>query len=136
MTRKQDAINKMHEAIEQLYKYRGIYYNEYVYVYIPKNITIKEINERTQSYINELSKPLQPATEKQINYIASLAKVFEETKDKFVSAKLNKFQASELIKIYKEMNSLLYDNSGYAMSKETWEEFDRDIDYILSHTTM
>lgn len=136
MTKKQNAINEMNKAVELLYKYRGIPYNEYSDVCISKRETIKDINQKTQSFLNELNIHLQPATEKQINYIASLASKFNKTKDMFLNARLNKYQASVLIEIYIEMNDLLHDNSMYAMSKETWDEFDKDIEFILSHKTL
>lgn len=130
LSKRKEAINIACITYENLCKYRGIPCDVETGFYIGRNWTLAQINSVTESFLFSLNEPLQPATEKQMNYILSLAK---EWKDEhlFKDVQLNKYQASELIKIYKEANELLYSHYPIANCNETWVEIDRKIEKIL-----
>lgn len=132
MTRKQKAINEACEAFEALWKYRGVRKNVDIDLYIPSNATIRQIEYIRDNLLKSAKEPLQPATDKQISYLLVLSKDYEDENERIKKAKLNKFQASALIKWYKYTEQLLYSRLPIACCEETYKEIDEEIDYILS----
>lgn len=78
MTKKQDAINRACTAFEKLCKYKGITCDVDTDLYIRPGATIKEIESIAANYLECCNIPLQPATEKQINYLLILSKYYKE----------------------------------------------------------
>lgn len=134
-TKRQQAISKACEAYEALCKYRGVPCDIETGFYIGKNFTISQINGINTEFTEKLKETLQPATEKQMAYIKALAKDWNDEK-LFDNVNLNKYQASELIKLYKYANDLLYSHYPIALQNGTWEEIDNNIKEIIDNKTL
>ena len=131
ITRRQSAIKEACNAYEDLCKYRGIPCDIETGFYISKNYTIEQITSIKNRYERLIGESLQPASEKQIDYIKKLAKEFKEER-LFENVTINKYQASYLIELYKYANDLLYSNCPIAFQNETWDKIDEDIEFILN----
>lgn len=129
MKRKTLLINECFEAYKSLCEHRGVPFHA-TDIYINSKKTMQEIENIRLSILNKCDEKLDPATQKQMNFIYSLANNFDEA-NKFNNIKLNKYQASYLIKLYKDAKDLLYSNCTFSMSLETWEEIDSEINYII-----
>lgn len=134
-TKRQQAVSKACEAYEALCKYRGVPCDIETSFYIGKNLTISQIDGITTEFTEKLNETLQPATEKQMAYIKTLAKDWKD-EELYDGVSLNKYQASELIKLYKYANELLYSNAPFAGCNETWEEIDNSIKEIIDNKTL
>lgn len=132
MSKKTLLISECFEAYKLLCEHRGIPFHEENFYINPKK-TMQEIESTKLNILNQCGEKLDLATQKQMSFISSLAKNFNEEK-RFDDIKLNKYQASYLINIYKNAINLLYSNCTYAMNNETWEEIDKEIKYIIEHT--
>lgn len=134
-TRKNQIINEIMDLYARLCEYRGIPCDIEADLHINKKWSISKLNDVLNTLTKQLTQPLEEATNKQMNYILYLSEEFED-KEKIQNAKLNKFQASKLIEIYKAIHKLV--RCKYTMSGdvEVFKDFDRKIDFILSHKTI